>query len=87
MQNKQYSEDQLVEQTAIALLTEIGWETLDCYNEFDQGSSPLGRENRGEVVLTTRLRAALERLNPDASSEAIEGAIEELTSFPCNDEP
>ena len=79
MQNKQYSEDQLVEQTAIALLTEIGWETLDCYNEFDQGSSPLGRENRGEVVLTTRLRAALERLNPDASSEAIEGAIEELT--------
>ena len=79
MQNNQYSEDQLVEQTAIALLAEMGWETLDCYDEFDQGSSPLGRENRGEVVLTRRLRAALERLNPDASSEAIEEAIEELT--------
>ena len=79
MQNNQYSEDQLVEQTAIALLAEMGWETLDCYDEFDQGSSPLGRENRGEVVLTRRLRAALERLNPDASSEAIDGAIEELT--------
>ena len=78
MQN-QYSEDQLVEQTAIALLAEIGWEILDCYDEFDQGSSPLGRENRGEVVLTKRLRAALERLNPDASSDAIDGAIEELT--------
>ena len=78
MQN-QYSEDLLVEQTAIALLAEMGWETLDCYDEFDQGISPLGRENRGEVVLTTRLRAALERLNPDASSEAIDGAIEELT--------
>ena len=63
MQN-QYSEDLLVEQTAIDLLTEMGWETLDCYDEFDQGISPLGRENRGEVVLTTRLRAALERLNP-----------------------
>ena len=78
MQN-QYSEDLLVEQPAIDLLEEMGWETLDCYDEFDQGISPLGRENRGEVVLTTRLRAALERLNPDASSEAIEGAIEELT--------
>ena len=78
MQNS-YSEDQLVEQTAIALLAEMGWETLDCYDEFDQGISPLSRENRGEVVLTTRLRAALERLNPDASSEAIEGAIEKLT--------
>ena len=78
MQNP-YSEDQLVEQPAIALLAEMGWETLDCYGEFDQGISPLGRENRGEVVLTGRLRAALERLNPGASSEAINDAIEELT--------
>ena len=73
MLNNQYSEDQLVEQTAIDLLAEMGWETLDCYDEFDQRSSPLGRENRGEVVLTARLRAALERLNPDAASEAIDG--------------
>ena len=78
MQNP-YSEDQLVEQTAIALLAGTGWETLDCYNEFDQGSSPLGRENRGEVVLIRRLRAALKRLNPEASGEAIDDAIEELT--------
>ena len=78
MQNP-YSEDQLVEQPAIALLEEMGWETLDCYDEFNQGSSPLGRENRGEVVLTTRLRAALERLNPDASNAAVDAAIEELT--------
>ena len=77
--NDQYSEDQLVEQPAIALLTEMGWETMDCYNEFDQGSSPLGRENRGEVVLIKRLRPALEQLNPDASSEAIDDAIEKLT--------
>ena len=79
MQNS-YSEDQLVEQPAIALLAEMGWETLDCYGEFDQGGgSPLGRENKGEVVLTTRLRAALERLNPDAPNAAIEKAVEELT--------
>ena len=78
MQNK-YSEDQLVEQPAIALLDRMGWETLDCFNEFDQGSSPLGRENSGEVVLTARLRAALERLNPNASNAAVNAAIEELT--------
>ncbi len=76
-----YSEDQLVEQPAIALLEELGWETLDCYGEFDQGSSPLGREHRDEVVLTSRLRAALERLNPDASVAAVDAAIEELTKF------
>ena len=73
------SEDQLVEQPAIALLASLGWETLDCFSEFNQGSSPLGRENKGEVVLTRRLRTALEQLNPDASDEAIDGAIEELT--------
>ena len=78
MQNP-YSEDQLVEQPAIALLAEMGWETLDCYSEFDQGISPLSRENKGEVVLTMRLRAALERLNPDAPNAAVNAAMEELT--------
>ncbi len=78
MQNP-YSEDQLVEQPAIALLAEMGWETLDCYDEFEGGSSPLGRANRGEVVLTARLRPTLERLNPDVSTEAIDAAIDELT--------
>ena len=78
MQNS-YSEDQLIEKNAIDLLESLGWEHRNCYNEFDQGSSLLGREHRDEVVLTTRLRAALERLNPDASSEEIDDAIEELT--------
>lgn len=78
MQNPN-SEDQLVEQPAIALLASLGWETLDCFSEFNQGASPLGRENKGEVVLTRRLRAALAQLNPDTSDEAIDGAIEELT--------
>lgn len=74
-----YSEDQLVEQPAIALLAGMGWKTLDCYDEFKQGSNLLGRENKGEVALARRLRAALETLNPDASTEAIDAAIEELT--------
>ena len=78
MQNP-YSEDQLIEKNAIDLLESLGWEHRNCYNEFDQGSSLLGREHRDEVVLTTRLCTVLKRLNPDASSEAIDDAIEELT--------
>ena len=73
-----YSEDELIEQPAIALLTEMGWETLNCHSEFDGSDSPLGRETKSEVVLTPRLRAALQRLNPTATQEAIAKAIEEL---------
>ena len=79
MQNP-YSEDELIEQPAINLLTEMGWETLNCYSEFDQrDGSPLGRQTKSEVVLTARLHAVLERLNPTATQDAITKAIEELT--------
>ncbi len=63
-----------MEQPAIALLEELGWEY------FNQDADFLGRENNAQVVLTNRLRPALERLNPDAPAEAIDQAIEELTS-------
>ena len=79
MQNP-YSEDQLIEQPAIALMADLGWERLDCFDEFSQvGGSPLGRETKSEVVLTSRLGPALQRLNPDASHAAVDAAIEELT--------
>ena len=74
-----YSEDELIEQPTINLLAEMGWETLNCYGEFDRGDSPLGRQTKSEVVLIPRLQAALSRLNPDATPEAIAKAIEELT--------
>ena len=79
MQNP-YSEDQLIEQPAIALMADLGWERLDCFDEFSRiGGSPLGRDTKSEVVLTSRLRPALRRLNPDASHAAVDAAIEELT--------
>jgi len=73
-----YSEDALVEQPAIALLSTLGWESFNAYREFDHGVSPLGRETKAEVVLKTRLRLALLRLNPDVAVESIHQAIEEL---------
>jgi len=74
----EYSEQALVEQPAIELFGELGWETADCFHEFDSGRSPLGRETPSEVVLIPRLRAALENLNPGLAAEATGLAIEEL---------
>jgi hypothetical protein len=74
-----YTEDALVERPAIALLAALGWETINAYQEFDRGASTLGRETKAEVILTARLRPALQRLNPTAPPEAINQAIQELT--------
>ena len=74
-----YSEDALVEQPAIALFVELGWETANLYGEWAGGSSSQGRETEHEVILIPRLRSSLERLNPTLPREALEKAIEELT--------
>ena len=78
MKMNSYSEDSLVEQPAIALFNRLGWETANCFNEFDGGISTLGRDSTGEVVLVQRLRSAIERLNPELPSEAAELAIQEI---------
>jgi type I restriction enzyme R subunit len=73
-----YSEDALVEQPAIALFSELGWETANCWGERFDENSTLGRETPNEVVLISRLRPALQRLNSGLPAEAIDLAIEEL---------
>ena len=84
-----YTEDYLVEQPAIQLMQhELGWDVVNCYGEWDGGTSDLGRDGkpsspmlrrpRREVVLTSGLKSALHRLNPDLPLEAIEGAVEEM---------
>ena len=88
-----YTEDQLVEQPAIGLFTELGWQTVSALEEVFGAPSPgqpaslsqmgegvaLGRETPGEVVLNSRLHTALKRLNPMLPPEAIVTAIDELT--------
>jgi len=79
-----YTEDQLVEQPAIGLFTELGWAVVGPPPNAGVAGEPrdaglLGRETKGEVVLVPRLRAALERLNPTLPPEAIAAAIDELT--------
>src|SRR5665213_1452902 len=74
----QYTEDQLVEQPAIKLFEELGWETVNAYRETLGSEGTLGRDNRSEVFLLRRLRQAIARLNPDAPMEAVEQAVTEI---------
>jgi len=76
---KQYTEDQLVEQPAIRLFEEIGWESVNAYYETLGSDGTLGRDNKSEVFLTRRLRAAIERLNPGMPAEAVDQAVTEIS--------
>lgn len=73
-----YTEDQLVEQPAIALLAELGWQSVSALEEILGPDGTLGRETKSEVVLSSRLKAALTRLNPDVPPDGIAGAIDQL---------
>ena len=74
-----YTEDNLVEQPAIELIRdELKWDYEYCYDEWSSGSSSLGRETRRDVVMVSRLRPALVKLNPELPEEALDAAIEEL---------
>ncbi|MEN9576871.1 MAG: hypothetical protein RL514_4726 [Verrucomicrobiota bacterium] len=75
-----YTEDQLVEPPAIGLFAEFGWAVAGPPPNASVAGEPrdaglLGRETKGEVVLVSRLRAALERLNPALPPEAITAAV------------
>ena len=79
-----YTEDRLVEQPAIGLFVELGWAVAGPPPNAGMVGEPrdaglLGRETKGEVVLVSRLRAALERMNPALPPEAITAAVDELT--------
>ena len=73
-----YSEDALVEQPAVALFGQLGWQTVNAYHEVLGAGGTLGRETRQDVVLRPRLTAALSRLNPELPPEALELAVDEL---------
>ena len=79
MTSHPYTEDQLVEQPTIGLFADLGWQTVSAMEEVFGPGGTLGRETSGEAVLAPRLRAALEKLNPQLPSEAIASAMDEPT--------
>jgi len=76
----EYSEDNLIEQTAIDLFfNRLGWDTLLAYNKesFGEGST-LGRLNKKEVVLKKIFFEKLKQFNPDLPEQAYNQACEKL---------
>ncbi|MBN1763491.1 MAG: type I restriction endonuclease subunit R [Methanomicrobia archaeon] len=74
------SEDILAEQPALEWFRELGYEVA-----FGPDISPGGlfpeRDSYSEVVLTRRLRKALERLNPQLPDDAVEDALHQLLTL------
>ncbi|MEH2012301.1 type I restriction endonuclease subunit R [Nostoc sp.] len=68
-----------LENATIELFSQLQWETANCYHETFGTNSTLGRETKGEVVLIPKLQSAIQNLNPDLPTEAIQLAIEKLT--------
>src|SRR3989344_8214769 len=74
----EFSEDKLIEQTAIKIFGEL-WAADNFTNAYSgEMDAEFGRENPGEVVLMNYLKIALTKLNPDVSTEALNLAIDEL---------
>lgn len=77
-----YTEDHQIERPAIDLFGELGWETLNAYQEelaTTESDGTLGRETRDEVVFKTILSQKLKEFNPDVPGEQIEEVIIQLT--------
>ena len=75
-----YGELMLVEKPATELLRSLGWEHRDLYAESFGVDGTESRENEHQVILMSRLMAALQRLNPGLSVDAYTQAAEQLTS-------
>jgi type I restriction enzyme, R subunit len=76
---KEYSEDNLIEQTTIGLFKQLGWDTAIAYNKETYGEhSNLGRLNRKEVVLKRVFFDKIKELNPNLPQKAYEEAYEKL---------
>jgi len=73
-----FSENAL-EEAAMVLFESLGYEAFHCKQEWSGDTSSLGRKTQREVVLVEKLKASLERLNPQADVTSLETAIEELT--------
>ncbi|HRE57031.1 MAG TPA: type I restriction endonuclease subunit R, partial [Candidatus Kapabacteria bacterium] len=76
----EYSEDTLIEQTAIDLFFhQLGWDTIVAFNKesFGEGST-LGRLNKKEVVLKRIFLEKIKQFNPDLPEQAYNQAYEKL---------
>ena len=72
------TEDELVEQPALQLLAQLGWDIVSGFDETLGPAGTLGRDSQSEPVLAHRLRDALRDLNPGLDDSALGEAIDQL---------
>ena len=73
------SEDDIEQALLKRLQHECGFDVLNCYTaKSDDLNDGSGRSDKREVILADRLRAALERLNPQVPAEVVDQALAEL---------
>lgn len=73
-----------LELETIQLFDKLGYQTANCFGEWDSGKSNLGRETKTEVILRSRLLSALTKLNPDLETDALTLTIDTLTAIGFN---
>jgi type I restriction enzyme R subunit len=77
-----FSEQDLVEKPALALLEHLGFEVINAYTEQfgpdHVASGAPGRDDRSQVVLRHRLRPKLTELNPGLPPAALDTALDQL---------
>ncbi|MBP7792605.1 MAG: type I restriction endonuclease subunit R [Candidatus Goldbacteria bacterium] len=79
--NNDYSESALIEKPAMDLFSKLGWSVQNCFHEFDEnGKSFLGRETKADVILVSKLKPALQKINPSLPETVLDEAIKILTA-------
>lgn len=77
-----YSEDRLVEQTAIMLFEDLGWEAIVAYDAETFGENgTLGRDNKRETILQQYTLGAFKKLNPNLPTEAYQQGLQKLLEY------
>ncbi|MCF1420438.1 type I restriction endonuclease subunit R [Mangrovimonas futianensis] len=78
--SKDYSEDQLIEQTCMEVFQELGWELANVYEGESFGESgTLGRDSEADVILKSQFYQALKNLNPNLPDQAYDLAYDLIT--------
>lgn len=76
-----YSEDKLIEASAMSIFEDLGWKTNNAFHgeNFEQGTSSIGRRSERDVVLVETLHHCVTKLNPQLPPEAINDVVSKLT--------
>ena len=69
-----------IEDFAIKLFERLGYESINAPDIAPDGDTP-ERSRYDEVLLTSRLKRALQRINPGMPAIALQSALKEVTIF------